>query len=145
MSKAYNSAVRLLARREHGAKELSNKLVSKGYSTEDIQQAVTRCQELDLQSDQRFVESFLRHRIGQGYGPLKISQELKQRGVENTLVQLALAQEEDNWLSYAMNIWQKRCKGELELSFEELQKQQRFLLYRGFGMDIVSRVVKEIR
>lgn len=30
------------------------------------------------------------------------------------------------------------------MSFEELQKQQRFLLYRGFSMDTITQVKKEL-
>lgn len=38
----------------------------------------------------------------------------------------------------------EKSKGQYDLSFEELQKQQRFLLYRGFGMDIIAQVKKEL-
>jgi regulatory protein len=143
MSNALESAVRLLTRREHSAKELSDKLKQKGFSTEEINEVLASCQRLDLQSDERFVECYVRSRIRQGYGPLKISQELKLKGVDSALISKEIKQEGPNWLTYALNVWEKKCKGQINLSFQETQKQQRFLLYRGFDIDIISQVVKE--
>lgn len=145
MTKAMDSALRLLTRREHGAIELCDKLKQKGFSHVDAKEAVDECQRLGLQSDSRFVEAYSRSRIRQGYGPLKITQDLKARGVDGDLIHRELAQESDNWISHAMDVWQKKCKGQTDLSFIEIQKQQRFLLYRGFGMDIIAAVVKEMK
>jgi regulatory protein len=143
MTKVMDSALRLLARREHSAKELSDKLKIKGFSPEEINEALESCQRANVQSDERFVESYVRYRTRQGYGPLKISQELKNKGVDADLVYKELRQEGPNWLSHALSVWEKKSKGQIELSFQEIQKQQRFLLYRGFDMDIIAQVTKE--
>jgi regulatory protein len=145
MTKAMDSALRLLTRREHGAVELCDKLKQKGFSDLEAKEAVEECQRLGLQSDSRFVEAYSRSRIRQGYGPLKITQDLKARGIDSDLIHRELAQERENWISYAMDVWQKKCKGQTDLSFIEIQKQQRFLLYRGFGMDTITAVVKEMK
>ncbi|KTD57713.1 recombination regulator RecX [Legionella shakespearei] len=145
MTKAMDSALRLLTRREHGAIELCDKLKQKGFSYVEAKEAVEECQRLGLQSDSRFVEAYSRSRIRQGYGPLKITQDLKAKGIDSDLIHRELAQEGENWISYAMDVWQKKCKGQTDLSFIEIQKQQRFLLYRGFGMDTITAVVKEMK
>ncbi len=145
MTKVLDSALRLLTRREHSAKELNEKLKQRGFKPEEIKDVIESCQRLNLQSDQRFIELYIRSRIRQGYGPLKISQELKQRGVDSELVYKEMKQEAPNWFTYALNVWEKKCKGQINLSFQEIQKQQRFLLYRGFDMDIISQVVKECK
>lgn len=144
MTKVFDCALRLLTRREHSVKELSDKLKQKGFNAEEVESALESCQRLNLQSDQRFVEIYIRSRIRQGYGPLKITQELKQKGVDSELIHQEIKQEGANWLGYALTVWDKKCKGQLDLSFQEIQKQQRFLLYRGFDMDIISQVVKEL-
>jgi regulatory protein len=144
MTKAFDSAVRLLSRREHSRVELYDKLKQKGYNPIEIKNALEECQRLDLQNDYRFVEIYSRSRIRQVYGPLKISQELSSKGIDKELIHQFLQQEEDNWLTYALDVCQKKSKGQYDLSFEELQKQQRFLLYRGFGMDTIVRVKKEL-
>ncbi len=142
MTEAKNSALRLLARREHGAKELSDKLKRKGFLAQEVQDALDSCQQLNYQSDARFVEMVVRSRINQGYGPLRIKQELKQKGIDETLIEHELQQEHDNWLEYALAVWQKKYKEHAPLSVQERQKQQRFLLYRGFDMTIISQVMK---
>ena len=143
MTKPLDCALRLLTRREHSAKELNDKLKKRGFPQEEISDVLDSCQRLNLQSDQRFTEHYIRWRIGQGYGPLKISQELRMKGVDSELIYKEMHQENPNWLTYALNVWEKKCKGQINLSFQEIQKQQRFLLYRGFDMDIISQVVKE--
>ncbi|EHL31623.1 recombination regulator RecX [Legionella drancourtii] len=145
MTKAFDSAVRLLSRREHGAIELCDKLKQKGFTAAEAKEALDNCQHLGYQNDCRFVETYCRSRIRQGYGPLKISQELSSKGIDRELIQSVLQQEDKNWLTYALEVWQKKNKGQCELSFNELQKQQRFLLYRGFGMDVIAMVTKELK
>lgn len=144
MAKAYESAVRLLARREHGSQELCDKLERKGFTPSESKEALDACQSLGLQSDLRFVESYSRSRIRQGYGPIKISRELKTKKIDADLIHLVLEQERENWLGYALDVWQKKCKGQTSLSFSEIQKQQRFLLYRGFDSDVIAMLMKEL-
>ncbi|TAL60017.1 MAG: recombination regulator RecX [Legionella sp.] len=142
MTRAFESAMRLLVGREHGASELCTKLERKGFSPREARDAVEACQRLGLQCDNRFVEQFSRSRISQGYGPLKIMQELKNRGIDSEPIQSYLAQERDKWFDHALSVWEKKSKGQKQLSFDELQKMQRFLLYRGFSMDIITKVMK---
>lgn len=143
MSKVLDCALRLLARREHSTKELSDKLKQKGFAYEEISEALDSCRRLNYQCDQRFTEVYIRSRIRQGYGPLKISQELKARGVDADLIYQEMQHQRAHWLTHALNVWEKKCKGQIDLSVQEIQKQQRFMLYRGFDMDIISQVVKE--
>lgn len=137
--------MRLLARREHGAHELANKLSLKGYIQGDIDTVILECQRLDLQNDQRFVENVCRARTRQGYGPLKIRQELQQLQIDHDLIESVLYQEQD-WLTHAKTVWEKkynRCSEHLESSYMDIQKQKKFLLYRGFPTDIITTLFKD--
>jgi len=145
MSKAFDYAVRLLTGREHGACELANKLMRSGYSYEESSEVITKCQRLGLQNDERFVKSLCRSRIRQGYGPLKISQELQAKQIDRELLERVLGLEQDNWVTHAVAVWRKKYKNQDVMPFAELQKRQRFLLYRGFPADIIAAVTKTIR
>ncbi|HAT1594901.1 TPA: recombination regulator RecX [Legionella pneumophila] len=145
MTKAFDSALRLLSRREHSAMELCDKLKQKGFNLNDVQNALHECQRLGYQSDERYVESYIRARIHQGYGPLKIIQELKNKGVDPELIQSVLQEERDHWVDYALRAWEKKFKRQDDFSYSEMQKQQRFLLYRGFDRDVISKVFKEVK
>ena len=144
MSNAFSCAIRLLARREHGAYELTTKLLKKGYLNQDVQDALLECRRLGLQSDDRFVENVVRTRIRQGYGPTRIRRELQELQIDGGLINNALRHEQDNWLSHAFAVWQKKYKDEGELSYHAVQKQKQFLLYRGFSTDTINTLFKEI-
>ena len=144
MSSVFESAVRLLTRREHGAFELTNKLVQRGFTKTAIHDALMECQRLELQSDARFVEMMIRTRIRQGYGPLRIRKELQHLQIDSELIEEALRQEHDNWLSYAIGVWKKKYKEEEAFSYQALQKQKQFLLYRGFSTDTIRDVQMNI-
>lgn len=144
MTKALDSALRLLARREHSANELAQKLNAKGFNPDEVQEALAACERMGLQSDQRFAESYSRSRIRQGYGPLKISQELKSRGLDSSLIHQQLRQEQHNWHDHAVAVCHKKCKQSTTLSLNERQKLQRFLLYRGFSSDVINRVMRDL-
>lgn len=145
MTKAFDSALRLLVRREHGALELCRKLEQKGFSQSEAKSALEACQRLELQSDSRYVENYSRSRIHQGYGPLRIIQELKNKGIDSDLIHETLSHEAEHWNDHALRVWKKKCKGQQEFTYDDLQKMQRFMLYRGFEMDIISQIVKQVR
>lgn len=145
MTKAFVSAVRLLARREHGAHELAQKLATKDHPDLDIQNAIAECQRLGLQSDTRFVENLCRARIRQGYGPARIRQDLQNLKIDRDLIDDVLREEQDNWHHYAKDAWLKKYKNQDDDSFAAIQKQKQFLLYRGFDMDTIRQVFSNSR
>lgn len=142
MTKILDSALRLLTRREHAASELAVKLASKGYEEQDINAAIAECQRLGWQSDLRFAEALCRTRSRQGYGPLVIQQELQAKHIDSTLIETVLANEQANWLDYAIALWHKKYKHQPTTSFKELQKRQRFLFSHGFPVEIINQVVQ---
>ncbi|KTC65608.1 regulatory protein RecX (plasmid) [Legionella adelaidensis] len=139
MNKAYAAALRLLTRREHGAFELHNKLKLKGFAPEEIAKALKECQSLGLQDDRRFAESFCRMRVRQGYGPVRVEQELKNLRIVPEIVEEVIEGDQESWVHYAFAVWEKKYKSPAD-NFAEMQKQKRFLLYRGFTPDVIAEV-----
>ena len=144
MSEAYEGAIRLLTRREHGAHELALKLAIKGHAEEAIEAALVLCQQRGLQSDARFAEQLCRLRVRQGYGPVRIQNELQALRVARSLIDAALQEEADHWVSHALLVWQKKVKTQGALSYIALQKQKQFLLYRGFSHETIEAVVNAL-
>jgi regulatory protein len=66
----------LLARREHSAHELRQKLEKREFDRDEIELALEVLQQNNLQSDARFTESYVNHRTNAGLGPIKIAHEL---------------------------------------------------------------------
>ena len=80
-NRCYAVALRMLMRREHSKLELSKKLQLKGFDDEVINHSIKLLAEQNYQSDERFSEAFIQMRFNQGKGPLKITSELKHRGI----------------------------------------------------------------
>ncbi len=144
MSKAFKAALALLARREHGAAELTEKLLRKGHIAADVHAAVLACQNAALQSDLRFVEMLLRARIRQGYGPERIRREIQQKNLEPDLFEHALAIEAVDWTECAKHVLAKKYKAGCEQSWQMEQKQKQFLVYKGFSMHTIAQVFAQL-
>jgi regulatory protein len=134
---ARKKAMDLLARREHARAELQRKLVAAGFAAEVAAEAVQKLAQEGLQSDRRFVESFVQSRIGQGKGPLRIHADLGQRGVPAGLVDEVLEQMGEDWYALAREVRAKKFGRSAPVEFRDKARQMRFLQYRGFEPDQV--------
>ena len=140
---ARKKAMDLLARREHAADELTAKLEKAGFETETASDAVHRLGEEGLQSDARFVESFVQSRINQGKGPQRIRADLRQRGVREQLVERALEEVSVDWYALARETRERKFGRAMPVDFKEKARQMRFLQYRGFEPDHIQAAVAE--
>lgn len=75
------------------------------------------------------------------FGALKLRQSLRARGVAPDEAAAALAGVEDSELARAHVVWQRRFR-QVATDPAERAKQARFLAGRGFGADIIRRVVQ---
>jgi regulatory protein len=134
--------MKLLARREHSARELAAKLEARGHDAEDVAVALSELQSKSLQSDARFCESYVHHRIERGYGPLRIRHELEQRGVERTLIAATLDALDPDWSARLAEVRRARFGPHLPRDRNERARQMRFLAQRGFQADAIRRLFR---
>ena len=127
------AAMRLLTRREHSCQELKQKLQHKGFDAVLVEKVTAQLQQEGLLSDARFAESYLRSRFNRGYGPIRIQQELKQRGADEEIISATVIEDDPDWFELARRVREKRFGKALPGSLPERMKQQRFLQYRGFN------------
>lgn len=131
-------AVYLLSMREHGRKELANKLIQKFSEVENhpglVDFVLDKCVENNWLSDERYIEAYVRQSMKKGQGPYKIRQTLRQRTSREDLVEAYLAMEDSDWVDLAKEVLQKKY-GESSGSLErkEQAKRMRFLQSRGFS------------
>ncbi|WP_416305849.1 regulatory protein RecX [Neptunicella sp. SCSIO 80796] len=128
-----DTLVRLLSRREHSIKELYFKLQLRGFTASQVAPQLNRLTELDLQSDRRFAESFVRQRIAKGQGEQRIRNELRERDVSDEYIRLALLEADTDWFELAKSVHDRKF-GQADNILKQKQKQQhqRYLQYRGF-------------
>ena len=85
----------LLARREHSRLELSRKLLKRGFERPVVDQVLAYLTADGSLSEQRFQADYVNARINRGFGPLRISAELRDRGVASDSAALS----EQDWLA----------------------------------------------
>lgn len=143
MQSPRNAAMNLLARREHSLRELQQKLARR-FDKHELDLALAKLSDENLQSDQRFAQSFTRERMLRGIGPLRIESELRQRGVQRQIIDhvLVFVPEDEgfSWRSVAKGVLQRKFGDERPVDVAEKSKRLRFLAYRGFGEESAGLV-----
>ena len=132
-NKCYAVALKMLMRREHSQLELSNKLQLKGFDDAEIKRTINLLIEQKYQSDERFSEALILMRYNQGKGPVKISFELKKRGIESFDLS------NFDWFELAKEVREKKFSQNFPLDFKTQAKQKRFLNSRGFNFDEIHK------
>ena len=137
---AIETSVGLLARREHSILEISRKLQQRGFEQEEIDQAIATLQANNLLSEERFTESYITMRKHRGYGPLRIEQELKQRGVDDAMIAEFLDKSNQQWRVIMARQYSKKYGDEPAAEYAEKVKRARYLQARGFPLDWVFKL-----
>jgi regulatory protein len=128
-------AMDYLARREHSRYELQCKLREKFEIPSDtlIASVLDRLEADNLLSNSRFAESYVRSRIGRGYGPLYIRHQLRQRQIDSVLIDQVLAFDEQDWTEVLADALAKKVAEVPERGSKQWLKLQRFSQSRGFS------------
>jgi regulatory protein len=130
----------LLARREHTRAELERKLSIHG-SRDEVAVVLDRLQQRNLQSDARFAETYVSARQTR-FGSYKLRHDLRARGVSDELIDQVLAEPGEDELVQAKAVWQRKF-GRPPVDAREFAKQARFLQSRGFGADILRKLLHD--
>lgn len=140
MNELRKRAIALLARREHTRSELARKLAAHG-TPEEIETVLSELAQTGLQSDARFAESWLRSNASR-HGAAHLRQTLRAKGISAELVDtqvIDLADEQER----ARSVWQKKFSAP-PIDARDWAKQARFLQGRGFSVEIIRKLLKEI-
>ena len=146
------AAMDLLARREYGNRELSDRLLRRFRKIEStfepgelsigelIEQETAKLQAEGLQSDERLADSLVRRRADRGQGPLKIKAELRARGLDNSTISLALENANVDWFKLVEAVSNKRFGHAPMDDAKGRMRRNRFLQQRGFSFDHISAI-----
>ncbi len=139
---ARNTAMDLLARRDHSRRQLFEKLRMRSFRNEEIEDALDQLEAERLLDDARFCESYVHQRIQRGFGPLKIRRELVERGVASDLIEQQMAENVDRWAQLMEAQRQRKFGEDMPEDYSETAKQVRFLQNRGFSPEAVMRLFR---
>jgi len=141
LAKTYQSAMNMLARREHSVFELTRKLQQKDFPSELINEVIERLVVDNLLSDERYAEAYLRMRSARGYGLQRIRMEMQERGVADELISQAIEECDVDWIALAHDVRNKKFGEQPPAEFALRAKQMKFLQYRGFSHAQINAAV----
>ena len=142
--RARSVALRLLARREHSRMELGLKLRQRRLEASVIERVLDEYEAEGWLDDNRFADVYARQRVDLGYGPLRVTAELQQRGVHTTPECLD-EMSDDDWAEQAIRLRCKRFGGhDIRNDWDEKARQARFLTRRGFTAAHVERALEHV-
>ncbi len=132
------AAVRFLSRREHSEKELAGKLLRKGVSQQVVTEVIARLRSESLVSNERFTEQYVQVRTRRGFGPVKIRLELKERGIDPSIIEDWVEVRDQRWVDQCAKAMRHKY-GETRIEdYKEWARRARFLQGRGFTSDQIS-------
>jgi regulatory protein len=131
-----------LARREHSEQELRRKLNARADDVDEVEAVLQQLKDEGLQSDERFTEAYVHHRVNAGIGPHKIRYELRQKGIDESLVDAILESMDEQWESMMRRLRERKYGEEIPSDYAQRMKQARFLQNRGFSPESVMRLFR---
>ena len=132
-------ALRLLALREHSRSELLTKLTPHVQEGEDLPALLDELEARDFINPQRVADSIV-HSKAHRYGAARVAQQMRSKGLDTELIGDAIEQLRATELQRAREVWRRRFDA-LPATPQERARQMRFLLGRGFGGDVVRKVL----
>lgn len=136
-----------LARREHSLFELLQKLGKKFPETdaELLCEVLETLKSENLQSDERFTESYVRYRKSRGFAYLHIKADLAGRRVSDSLITKHLLVDDEHWQVTADQLVAKKLRHQESPCFGSKlhRKLTRFLESRGFASLEIRRALEK--
>ena len=145
---AYQKALRFLNFKLRTAKEVYEKLEKLEVPDGVINQVLQQLMDHGFVNDQFYAESYVRENFAlKKKGPKAVAFELKKKGVNDSVIQKALAKfDEETQLDQAIEIAQKYVDRQGNAPVKTVkQKVYGFLMQRGYDLDIVQSVISELK
>jgi regulatory protein len=134
-------ALKLLARREHSRAELARKLAIHAGEPAEVERVLDDFERRGWLSEHRVVEQLVHARRSR-YGARRIEHDLRGKGVSEEAVLAALAGLKAGELEAAREVWRRKFGGKPPRAPADRARQVRFLQGRGFGLEVIFKVMK---
>lgn len=135
-------ALGFLARREHSRTELRRKLAPHAESPEELDALLDDLEKRKLLSESRFAEARA-HIMSRKFGAARIEHDLRAKGVSEAEAASAVRDARATEYERALEVWRRKFGRPAE-DLTERTRQARFLRARGFGGDVISRILRGV-
>ncbi len=141
------AGLRFLKLRPRSVKELEEKLKGKGFAAGAIQETIGYLKQARLLDDRVLTEGWIRYRMTRPFGFQRIIRELQEKGVEEGIITAAIARARSGYSEEDVAVSLAQRRAERLTGIDPVKKKKRildFLVRRGFPIDIVDRIIKEV-
>jgi len=142
---AYQTALRLLARRGFARRDLGRRLQLKGHQPPAVEAALDRAERIGLLDEERYARNFVQTRTARGRGPARIRRELLQQGVADRVIESVMAEELPEGADQEAVVALARKRARQLASVERpvrLRRVMAFLARRGYTGPEIRRLVR---
>ncbi|MEX2148958.1 MAG: regulatory protein RecX [Steroidobacteraceae bacterium] len=129
------AALKMLNRRDYGVRELSGRLVTRGFGQATADAVVNQLAAEKLVDDSRFAEHFVAYHANRGQGPVRIAHRLREAGVAGEQIAAAVDANAAEWRQRCVDVRRRRFGAKSPATWAERGRQGRFLSQRGFSAD----------
>lgn len=144
---AREAVFRLLRVRSRSEKEIRDRLIRKGFSQENIDGVVQYFKDIDLINDRQFTRKWIASRLVKPFGANRIRFELKEKGVDDSLVQEELEQAMQAYCEFEAVAELAKRQAVKYRGIEAGKMRQRVYAYlcrRGFSYQTVMKAIREL-
>ena len=132
--------MRYLARREYSRAELRARLLTYATPDDNVDAVMDELVKRGWLSDARAAIQLV-HAKRSRFGTQRITHELRQKGIAEEVISAALPELKESELEAAREVWKKKF-GVAPQDEKEKARQMRFMQSRGFGLDVVFKVLR---
>lgn len=146
--KVMNTAVRILAHRDHSKYELKQKLQRRDFESKVIETVIAECERLDYINDPRTARRYILELKRKGFGRRHIRMALQKKHLGGAAIEALVVENypESEERQNADNLLEKKRQTfwAEEDPEKRRKKMYRFLYARGFGTAVISDLIREL-
>jgi len=145
--KAKISAFRFLKVRQRSVRELQEKLAAKGIAKATVEETVAFLVEKKFLDDRAFAKAWVRYRQARPYGAQRIRMELRQKGIDEEIIQEELGHAFGEYAEDDVVLELARRRVARYKGIDPVKRKKRifdFLARRGFGLDAITKAVRKL-
>jgi len=138
-------AARVLAKKDYSEKELRKK-VAEHFGEEEAEATIEKLKGYGYLNDERYRDMFIASRIRSGYGPFRISGDLYEKGLDDSLEDLDEICEKSHIDRHEIlreNVSKYLSKMRTDDLYKEKQKCIAYFYRKGHSIDDVKRIIDE--
>lgn len=148
-------ALKYLMYMSRSAYELEVYLKSKGFEETEIGETLDFLKELHYIDDEKYCKSYTKNQIAKGKGPIRLRNELKEKGISQDYIDIALEEyydgenQKENAMKQAIKSLGDKYLNEEEgrqaLEEKDLAKIGRRLSYLGYSSSVIYYVIGKLK